>query len=76
MRDRDLDEDLKNDPQAKPNKDRPRPLHPESSEADYLLLQQEHAKAAIGRVMGEIKQKLARKHPYAEWLKQIQFKLE
>ena len=51
-------EDLKNDPQARPNANRPQPLHPESSEADYLTLQQEHAKAAIGRAMGELKQAL------------------
>ena len=52
-------EDLKNDPQAKPNRDRPQPLHPESSEADFLTLQQEHAKAAIGRVMRDLKGALA-----------------
>src|SRR5258705_101970 len=57
---RKLKDDLKNDPQARPNADRPRPLHPESSEADFLTLQQEHAKAAIGRVVSEIKGALAK----------------
>lgn len=65
-----LQEDLKNDPQARPNADRPQPLHPESSEADFLTLQQEHAKAAIGRVVGEIKTALAEGANPTEWAKQ------
>jgi hypothetical protein len=65
-----LQEDLKNDPQARPNADRPQPLHPESSEADYLTLQQEHAKAAIGRVVGEMKTALAEGANPVEWAKQ------
>jgi len=65
-----LDEDLKNDPQARPNADRPRPLHPESSEADFLTLQQEHAKAAIGRVMNEIKGALAEGADPRAWVQQ------
>ena len=63
-------EDLKNDPQARPNPDRPQALHPESSEADYLTLQQEHAKAAIGRVVGELKQALAEGANPAQWMQQ------
>ena len=63
-------EDLKNDPQARPNADRPQPLHPESSEADFLTLQQEHAKAAIGRVVGELKQALAEGANPKEWMHQ------
>ena len=66
----DLKEDLKNDPQARPNEDRPRQLHPESSDADYLTLQQEHAKAAIGRVVGELKTALAEGVNPTEWAKQ------
>jgi hypothetical protein len=65
-----LQDDLKNDPQARPTAERPQPLHPESSEADYLTLQQEHAKAAIGRVMGEIKTALAEGANPTEWAKQ------
>jgi len=70
---KDRDEDLANDPKAAPTADRPQ-LHPESSEADYLTLQQEHAKEAIGRVFGQLKDDLveglnpvplAKKHPYA-----------
>ena len=63
-------EDLKNDPQARPNPDRPEALHPDSSEADYLTLQQEHAKAAIGRVVGELKQALAEGANPAQWMQQ------
>jgi len=65
-----LKDDLKNDPQNRPNADRPQPLHPESSEADFLTLQQEHAKAAIGRVVGEIKTALAEGANPTEWAKQ------
>jgi hypothetical protein len=65
-----LQEDLKNDPQARPNADRPQQLHPESSEADFLTLQQEHAKAAIGRVVGEMKTALAEGANPVEWAKQ------
>jgi hypothetical protein len=63
-------EDLKNDPQAKPNRDRPQPLHPESSEADFLTLQQEHAKAAIGRVMSDLKGALAEGADPRAWMQQ------
>lgn len=63
-------DDLKNDPQARPNADRPQPLHPESSEADFLLLQQEHAKAAIGRVVSELKGALAEGVNPAQWMHQ------
>ena len=63
-------EDLKNDPQARPNADRPQPLHPESSEADFLLLQQEHAKAAIGRVVNELNGALAEGADPRLWAKQ------
>jgi hypothetical protein len=66
----DTTDDLKNDPQARPNKDRPQPLHPESSEADFLTLQQEHAKAAIGRVMGELKGALAEGVDPRAWMQQ------
>jgi hypothetical protein len=66
----DLKEDLKNDPQARPNAERPHALHPESNEADYLTLQQEHAKAAIGRVVGELKQALAEGANPKEWMQQ------
>jgi hypothetical protein len=65
-----LQEDLKNDPQNRATADRPQPLHPESSEADYLTLQQEHARAAIGRVVGEMKAALAEGANPAEWAKQ------
>jgi hypothetical protein len=50
-----LENDLRNDPQNAPNDNRRQPLHPESSEADFLTLQQEHAKAAIGRAFSELK---------------------
>ena len=63
-------EDLKNDPQARPNADRPQALHPESSEADFLTLQQEHAKAAIGRVVGELKGALASGANPKDWMHQ------
>ena len=63
-------EDLKNDPQARPNADRPQPLHPESSEADFLTLQQEHAKAAIGRAVTELKEALAQGADPRQWAKQ------
>ena len=63
-------EDLKNDPQARPNKDRPQPLHPESSEADFLTLQQEHARAAIGRVMNDLKGALADGADPRVWMQQ------
>jgi hypothetical protein len=63
-------EDLKNDPQARPNKDRPQPLHPESSEADFLTLQQEHARAAIGRVVSELKGALAEGADPRAWMQQ------
>jgi hypothetical protein len=63
-------EDLKNDPQAKPNRDRPQPLLPESSEADFLTLQQEHAKAAIGRVMSDLKGALAEGADPRAWMQQ------
>ena len=63
-------EDLKNDPQARPNKDRPEPLHPESSEADFLTLQQEHAKAAIARVMNDLKGALAEGADPRAWMQQ------
>jgi len=52
-------DELRDDPQNAPNEDRPQPLHPESSEADFLTLQQEHAKAAIGRAVSELKNALA-----------------
>jgi hypothetical protein len=52
-------DELRNDPQNAPNEDRPQPLHPEASEADFLTLQQEHAKAAIGRAVSELKNALA-----------------
>jgi len=67
---RKLKDDLKNDPQARPNADRPQPLHPESSEADFLTLQQEHAKAAIGRVVSEIKGALAQGADPRTWVHQ------
>jgi len=67
---RKLKDDLKNDPQARPNADRPQPLHPESSEADFLSLQQEHAKAAIGRVVSEIKGALAEGADPRTWVHQ------
>jgi hypothetical protein len=54
-----LENDLRNDPQNAPNEDRPQALHPESNEADFLTLQQEHAKAAIGRAVSELKSALA-----------------
>ena len=54
-----LRDELRNDPQAAPTEDRPEPLHPESSEADFLTLQQEHAKKAIARAAAEIKDALA-----------------
>ena len=66
----DVKEDLKNDPQARPNADRPQALHPESSEADYLTLQQEHARAAIGRVVNELKGALAEGANPAQWAQQ------
>ena len=65
-----MEDDLKNDPQARPNEDRPQPLHPESSEADFLTLQQEHAKAAIARVMSEMKTALAEGANPTQWLHQ------
>lgn len=54
-----MESDLRNDPQNAPNDNRRQPLHPESSEADFLTLQQEHAKAAIGRAFSELKGALA-----------------
>lgn len=66
----DVENDLKNDPQARPNADRPEALHPESSEADFLTLQQEHAKAAIGRVVSELKGALADGANPKEWMQQ------
>jgi hypothetical protein len=54
-----LQDELRNDPQNAPNEDRLQPLHPESNEADFLTLQQEHAKAAIGRAVSELKNALA-----------------
>jgi hypothetical protein len=54
-----LQDELRNDPQNAPNEDRPEPLHPEANEADFLTLQQEHAKAAIGRAVSELKNALA-----------------
>lgn len=68
--DTDLENDLKNDPQARPTADRPQPLHPDSSEADFLTLQQEHAKAAIGRVVSELKGALAEGANPKEWMQQ------
>jgi hypothetical protein len=65
-----LEEDLRTDPQNAPNEDRPKPLHPESSEADFLTLQQEHAKAAIGRAMSELKSALAGGVDPRPWMKQ------
>lgn len=65
-----MEDDLKNDPQARPNENRPQPLHPESSEADYLTLQQEHAKAAIARVMNEMKAALAEGANPTQWVHQ------
>ena len=65
-----MEDDLKNDPQARPNESRPQPLHPESSEADYLTLQQEHAKAAIARVVSEMKAALAEGANPKDWLHQ------
>ena len=65
-----LREQLRNDPQAAPNEDRPQPLHPDSSEADYLTLQQEYAKKAIARTMSEIKDALARGVDPGAWMKQ------
>jgi hypothetical protein len=64
------EEDLRNDPQNAPNEDRPQPLHPESSEADFLTLQQEHAKAAIGRAVSELKNALAGGVDPRPWMKQ------
>ncbi len=73
-REKDRERDLANDPKAAPTADRPQRLHPESSEADFLQLQQEYAKEAIGRVLGQLKGDLveglnpvplAKKHPYA-----------
>ena len=64
------DEDLKTDPQARPNPDRPQPLHPESSEADFLTLQQEHAKAAIARAMNDLKSALAEGADPRAWMQQ------
>lgn len=63
-------EELKNDPQARPNADRPQPLHPESSEADFLTMQQEYAKAAIGRAVGDLKEALAQGVDPRLWAKQ------
>jgi hypothetical protein len=63
-------EELKNDPQARPNADRPQALHPESSEADFLTMQQEYAKAAIGRAVGELKEALASGADPRAWAKQ------
>ena len=63
-------EDLKNDPQARPNKDRPEPLHPESSEADFLTLQQEHAKAAVARAVKELTGAVAEGVDPRLWMKQ------
>src|SRR5215213_4928180 len=65
-----LENDLRNDPQNAPNEDRPQPLHPESSEADFLTLQQEHAKAAIGRAVSELKSALAGGVDPRPWMKQ------
>ena len=67
---RKLEEDLRSDPQNAPNEDRPRQLHPEFSEADFLTLQQEHAKAAIGRAMSELKNALAGGVDPRPWMKQ------
>ena len=63
-------EDLKNDPRNAPTEDRPQPLHPESSEADFLTLQQEHAKAAIGRAVSELKTALAGGVDPRYWMKE------
>ena len=65
-----LRDELRNDPQAAPNEDRPQPLHPESSEADFLTLQQEHAKKAIARAAAEIKDALAQGVDPGAWMKQ------
>src|SRR5437016_9533541 len=68
--DKALQNDLRNDPQNAPNEKRKRPLPPESSEADFLTLQQEHAKAAIGRVVSEIKGALAEGADPRAWVQQ------
>jgi hypothetical protein len=65
-----LQDDLRNDPQNAPNEDRPQPLHPDSSEGDFLTLQQEHAKAAIGRAVSELKNALAGGVDPRPWMKQ------
>jgi hypothetical protein len=65
-----LRDELRNDPQNAPNEDRPQPLHPEASEADFLTLQQEHAKAAIGRAVSELKDALAQGANPAHLMKQ------
>jgi hypothetical protein len=64
-----LENDLRNDPQNAPNEDRPQALHPETSEADFLTLQQEHAKAAIGRAVSELKDALAQGVDPRPWMK-------
>jgi len=64
-----LENDLRNDPQNAPNDDRPEALHPEASEADFLTLQQEHAKAAIGRAVSELKDALAQGVDPRPWMK-------
>src|SRR5438552_12410890 len=68
--DKALQNDLRNDPQNAPNEKRKQPLHPESSEADFLTLQQEHAKAAIGRALSELKSALAGGVDPRPWMKQ------
>jgi len=44
-------------------------LHPESSEADFLTLQQEHAKAAIGRAVSDLKNAVGRSVDPRPWMK-------
>jgi hypothetical protein len=63
-------EELNNDPQARPTADRPRALHPEASDADFLAMQQEYAKAAVARAVGELKDALADGADPRVWAKQ------
>jgi len=44
-------------------------LHPESSEADFLTLQQEHAKTAIGRAVSDLKNAVGRSVDPRPWMK-------
>ena len=64
-----LENDLRNDPRNAPTEDRPQRLHPESSEADFLTLQQEHAKAAIGRALTGMKDDFGQAIDPTPWMK-------